>query len=296
VGGHRYWETAGFSRWGDDKFEVTAAAMKALVAYDRTDPLIDGILGFFAATKRGDRWNSTKDTAMILYAMCDFLGKARFDPKAKQTLSFTLNGGVDRKVAFTDKLTRKIVIAGTEVKEGLNTLTFRRATGGIMYRVVFRYWKTGDVKPMDEGIAVVRKFYLLDEKGARKRELKNGDTVPRGSYVLSEVVATNGLNTDMRYVLVENPKPACAEILPVEDVRFTTAQQSTTYVLREERTASVAFHHEQTPQQLTDRCVLLAELAGDYVVPPAHVEMMYRTEHRGHSGTFRLKVAEEGKK
>jgi uncharacterized protein YfaS (alpha-2-macroglobulin family) len=35
---------------------------------------------------------------------------------------------------------------------------------------------------------------------------------------------------------------------------------------------------------------MLAELAGDYVVPPAFVELMYQTETRGHSGTFNLKV------
>jgi uncharacterized protein YfaS (alpha-2-macroglobulin family) len=35
---------------------------------------------------------------------------------------------------------------------------------------------------------------------------------------------------------------------------------------------------------------MLAELAGDYVVPPAFVELMYQTEVRGHSGTFALKV------
>jgi hypothetical protein len=73
--GRVYWQTAGFSRWGNDKFEITAAAMKALVANDKDDPIIDGILGFFVATKRGDRWNSTKDTAMILCAMCDYLAK-----------------------------------------------------------------------------------------------------------------------------------------------------------------------------------------------------------------------------
>jgi hypothetical protein len=32
----------------------------------------------------------------------------------------------------------------------------------------------------------------------------------------------------------------------------------------------------------------LGERAGEYVMPPAQVEMLYRTEHRGHSGTFRL--------
>ena len=38
-------------------------------AHAWAEALIDGILSFFAATKRGDRWNSTKDTAMIVYAV-----------------------------------------------------------------------------------------------------------------------------------------------------------------------------------------------------------------------------------
>jgi uncharacterized protein YfaS (alpha-2-macroglobulin family) len=55
------------------------------------------------------------------------------------------------------------------------------------------------------------------------------------------------------------------------------------------------FHHEQTPQALAVRNVFLAELAGDFVVPPANVELMYQTETRGHSGTFVLKVEETKK-
>src|SRR5262249_15090208 len=121
---------------------------------------------------------------------------------------------------------------------------------------------------------------------------KSGDAVPRGSYVLSEVIATNRLEAEMRYVLVESAKPACAEIIPVEDARFTPNQGSTAYALREERTAAVVVHHEQTPRQLNDRCVWRAERAGEYMGPRGGVEMMSRTEPRGHSGTFVLKVSE----
>jgi hypothetical protein len=54
----------------------------------------------------------------------------------------------------------------------------------------------------------------------------------------------------------------------------------------------VAFHHESTGAAITNRCLLLAELAGEYVVAPAWVELMYQTETRGHSGSFQLKVTE----
>ena len=40
--------------------------------------------------------------------------------------------------------------------------------------------------------------YLLDDKGAVVREIKSGDSVPRGSYVVSVVAATGRLNEYIR--------------------------------------------------------------------------------------------------
>lgn len=292
--GHITWKTAGFSRWMEDPFEITAAAMKAIVAYDKDDALIDGILGFFAATKRGDRWNSTKDTAMILFAMCDYLAKANYNPDAKSELTYTLNGKKGVDVKFSDKLTKKIVLDGSELKNGDNKLTFKTEMTGVMYRFVLRYWKAGrDIAPMDKGIAVSRKFYLWDDKAKTlKKELKDGDTVPRGSYVVCDTHAQYSLPDGMRFMLMECPKPSTAEVIPFDDPRFAGNQNSTGWALREERMASVAFHHEHAPQQISNRVIMLAELNGDFVVPPAFVELMYQTEVRGHSGTFSLKVKE----
>jgi hypothetical protein len=287
------WRTAGFSRWGDDMYEVTAAAMKALVAYDKDDPLIDGVLGFFAATKRGNRWNSTKDTAMILYAMCDYLARHNFTAEGKQSLTFQVNGGAAQEVVFDDGLNKKATLTGKQLQAGENRISFKSKVSAapVMYRLVFSYWQSGaDIAPMNKGIQVMRRFYLLDGKGGR-RELKSGDSVPRGAYIESDVDAQHGRQQAMSYVLVESPKPCCAEFLPVDDPRYP--QHSTPYALREERTGFVAFHHEQTPWHINDRCVMLAELAGEYVIAPARVEMMYQTTTCGHSGTFRLKVVDE---
>ncbi|HEY8503146.1 MAG TPA: hypothetical protein VIL46_01090, partial [Gemmataceae bacterium] len=177
--------------------------------------------------------------------------------------------------------------------EGANRIAFRTRTSGVMYRLVLRYWRRGaDVAPMGSGIKVVRNFYLLGEKGEVVRQLKSGDAVPRGSYLLSEVAATNTLGTNMSYLLVEDFKPSCGEYVPPDDPRFRNLQNCTAYVLREERTAHLAYHHEQTPAAVNDRCVILAELAGRYLVPPARVEMMYQTDMRGHSGSFVLNVVD----
>jgi hypothetical protein len=216
--GHISWKTAGFSRWMEDPFEITAAAMKAIVAFDKDDALIDGILGFFAATKRGDRWNSTKDTAMILFALCDYLAKANYNPDAKNELSYTLNGKKAGDLKFDDKLTKKVSIEGAELKNGDNKLTFKTEMTGVMYRAVLRYWKPGrDIAPMDKGIKVTRTYFLWDEKTkTTKKQLNDGDTIERGSYIMCDTTATYSLPDGMRFMLMECPKPATAEVIPIE--------------------------------------------------------------------------------
>lgn len=93
----------------------------------------------------------------------------------------------------------------------------------------------------------------------------------------------------MNYLLVQNFKPATCEILPCTDARFS--QQSCPCALREDKTVGVFYHHEKTPALVTDECILLAELAGKYRVPPAKVELMYDTLNRGHSADFEFVVA-----
>jgi hypothetical protein len=287
-----YWTTANFSRWGNDRFEITAAVLKALVALDPEDEMIPGILQFFATTKRGNRWNSTKATAVVIYAMCDYLATQDYSPGAPRVVSVTVNEGKPQTVRLTDGQSPSLKVAGVSLRHGANRIGFDGHVPGAMYRAVFRYWQSSRrIDPMEAGLTVSRQLFLLNDQGAQIGEVKPGETVPRGCYLESVVTVRHKLGQSMRYVLVENPKPASAEILPETDERFK--RSSTPYVLREDKTSGVVYHHEQTGSSITDRSVLHVELAGDYVLPPATVELMYEPHVRGHSGTFPLKVADE---
>lgn len=291
-----HWQTARFSRWGDDRNEITAAVLKALVAYNIEHDMIEKSLAFFAENKRGNRWNSTKDTAMILYAMCDFLAKQDGDISGKKVATLQLNKNAKMPtLKLDDGLTRTVSFTGDELKSGENILYFNHASPGMMYRLNLKYRQAGDViKSQSNGLDLKREMWLVDEKtGNQIRQLKDGDTVPRGSYVMSRVTVIPEVSDQMRYVLVENPKPGSCEIQPVEDRRFQ--QVSTSYVLREDKEAGVFWHHEETGNRIQDTCVLRCELSGDFVFAPALAELMYKPEIRGHSGTFRLKV-EDAKK
>ncbi|HEY7158717.1 MAG TPA: hypothetical protein VH575_32535, partial [Gemmataceae bacterium] len=292
--GQAHWRTAGFSRWADDPFEITAAVLKALVAFDKDDKLIPEVLAYFAATKRDNRWNSTKATATIIYALCDYLSRQSIVPSDRPSASFRCNDGPEQTVPFARPTeSRKMIVPAKQVRAGVNRLTFQECSPGMMYRVVVRYWISGRRVPAESnGIDVARRWWLLDDKGRRVHELKSGAAVPRGAHIESTVEARPiGDDGTMRFVLVENPRPAGCEVVPLDDVRFS--QQGTPCLLREDHEKWIAFHHDETTGQIVDRCVLHAELPGEYLVPPAHVEMMYQTEVRGHSDTFALRVTEK---
>lgn len=287
-----YWTTANFSRWGNDRFEITAAALKALVAFDPEHELIPGVLQFFATTKRGNRWNSTKATAMVIFAMCDYLATQDYNPGARRVLSLQVNGKKPHVVELADGQTPVVKIPAASLRHGANRIHFEGHVPGAMYRAVFRHWESGRrIKPMESGLAVTRQFFLLNDQGGQVRQIQPGEAIPRGSYVQSVVNVRHKLDQPMQYVLVENPKPASAEILPETDTRFR--HNSTDYVLREDKTSGVAYHHEQTGHTITDRSVIHVELAGSYAIPPAQVELMYEPQTRGHSGTFHFQVTDD---
>jgi uncharacterized protein YfaS (alpha-2-macroglobulin family) len=294
-GGEVNWTTAKFSKWSDDPHEITAAVLKALVAVDVNDPLIPGVLSYFASTKRGKRWNSTKDTAMILFAMCDYLAAKKLPVKANASVRLAVNGGENRTVEMTGGLMKKVVIPGAKLRAKDNIVKFDQVDAGTMYRLVFRYRKIDrDVGPFQSGVKVTRILHLLDAAGKELREIKPGDTVPRGSYIRSNVKVKRINGSGMNYVLVESPKPSCAEIVPAGDKRFVAASRSTASVLREDKTHAVLHHHERTSSQIVDQTVFYVELAGEYTIPPAYAELMYKTTVRGHSGTFRFKIKDKG--
>ncbi len=284
-----FWTTANFSRWGNDPFEITAAVLKALSAHNPEDELIAPVLNYFAANKRGNRWNSTKDTAMIIYALCDYLATQDYSPGSKRVVTVRVNDGKPEKVELAAGQLPQLSLPVTELRHGENHIAIEGHAPGAMFRAVLTYWqRQQDIQPLEKGLRVARHFYLLDDAGKMLRELHPGDAVPRGAYLESRVVVKRVLNQSMQYVLVENPKPSTCEILPATDTRFD--QSSTQAALREDKTQGVAYHHEQTGADILDRCVLHAELEGHFVVPPAQVELMYETQTRGHSGTFNNRV------
>ncbi len=285
-----FWTKAGFSRWGDNTTEVTATVMKALVAHDPRDPLIPGVLAYFHSTKRGDRWDSTKDTACVLYAMCDYLAAVRAGPAAAGIVKVSLNGTEVGNTKLDSPASKVVKFAGKDLKPGENAFTVEGAdtAGGALVRVSVSFTRNdGKLTPArDHGVKVTRTISVrgVDNKWT---ELKSGATVPVGSYVKVNVDATHATG-DLRFFLIESPKPSGCETVAAGDRRFPQ-DANASHVLREDREAMSCFHYEAVGAA-TAEFVVLAEFAGEFVLPPARGELMYQPTNGGHSDSFVLKV------
>jgi uncharacterized protein YfaS (alpha-2-macroglobulin family) len=202
-------------------------------------------------------------------------------------VAFRVNDGepIEIKVDNGNEST-KWTLPVKELREGRNVIRFTQSPTGMLVRARLLYVRSGkDLAPLENGLNVVRRFYLVDNAGNTVRLLKSGDSVPKGSFLMGvvEVNETAGNNT-MRYLLVENTVPAGAEVMSLQDKRFVLPNSG--YVLREEREGKVVFHHETAAGVVIDRCVIHLEMAGEFVVPPAKAELMYQTDRFGHSGAF----------
>ncbi|MDZ7344277.1 MAG: hypothetical protein ONA90_07155, partial [candidate division KSB1 bacterium] len=63
--------------WQDDYVETTAFAVKSLVQVKYGSPRINSGIRYLLTQKRGNAWRSTKDTAMIIFALLDYLEKSK---------------------------------------------------------------------------------------------------------------------------------------------------------------------------------------------------------------------------
>lgn len=286
-----FWTKAGFSRWGDNTIEVTATVMKALVAHDPKDALIPGAIAYFHSTKRGDRWDSTKDTACVLYALCDYLAAVQGGPAASGEVSVALNGTDLGAVKLDGPASKVLKASGAKLKPGANTIKVSgsKVAGGALVRVSVSFTRTdgAHTPARDHGVKVERTVSVREADNTW-RALKSGDAVPMGSYLKVRVTAVPGAN-DLRYFLIESPKPASGETIPATDARFPTPQEAARHVLREDRESMTCYHYEQANAAVAEY-VVLTEFAGTFALAPARGELMYQPQSGGHSDSFALVV------
>ncbi|HEV2972109.1 MAG TPA: MG2 domain-containing protein, partial [Pirellulales bacterium] len=298
--------------WYGSEIEADAYYLKLL---SRTDPkgavapkLVKYLLN---NRKHASYWNSTRDTALAIEAMAEFL-KTSGEDKPDLSVEVWLDGKKQKevKIASEDLFTfdNKFVLQGDAVTTGKHDIELRKkGSGPLYYNAYLTLFSLEDTIPRAGlEVKVNRKVYKLirDDKTIqvagsrgqsvgqqvekyRREELKDLDTLKSGDLV--EVELEIDAKNDYEYLVFEDMKAAGFE--PVEVRSGYGGNALGAYMeLRDNRVSFFLRTLARGKHSVAYR--LRAETPGRFSALPARASAMYAPELKGNSDEIKLQIAD----
>lgn len=316
-------EDGGWWRWSDGGVEATAFALRALLAIDPKDELVEPAANWLLKNRRGAQWSNTRDTALVILALNDYL---RVTGELKSDLDYevVVNGQsiARKKITPADIVSAPSVftVDAALVKDANEIRIVRHGGNAPVYFAVRATLFTAEepVAPAGSELFVRRTYYRLVPRAT----LLKGTTFDRveldEGFVRSgeriEVVLTIETKNDYEYLLFEDLKPAGFEAVEVRsggslyarEVKRSAAPATSQsagerdeftgrsrWVYPEWRDRKAALFIDKLPQGFWElRYEFRAETPGSFHALPVLAHAMYVPEIRANSAEVRVNVGE----
>jgi uncharacterized protein YfaS (alpha-2-macroglobulin family) len=259
--------------------------------------------------KNASYWNSTRDTAIVIEAMADFI-RASGEQKPEMTVEVYWDNKLQKAVEITPKtlfqFDNKFVLEGKEVASGRHEVKLvKKGTGPLYYDGYLTNFTLQDfITKAGLEIKVQRKYYKLvkaaksikaagsrgqvvDQKVEKydRHELDNLATLSSGDLVEIELEIDS--KNDYEYLVFEDMKPAGFE--PVDLRSGYTGNDLGAYVeFRDNRVVFFARSLARGKHSVSYR--MRAEIPGRFSALPTRAWAMYAPELKGNSDEIKLKV------
>jgi hypothetical protein len=302
-------------QWQDDKVQTTAMAIKALVSnqsYISQNPeILNKAIRWLMMQRHGGGWNSTQQTAFIVYAMVDYLKKSKeLEP------DYNVKVWVNNELYLEKKMTREdvfnketpIVIDGSKLKAGVNDIKIEKIGAGKVYvsSQLSYYTNEEKIRPREDGFRIEKEYFKLekytrysDNKIVYKKRYFDGK-VKSGDEILVKV-RVSSKEDNMQYFMLEDPIPAGCEVVK-EDWAYTIEEEKdysgweyywwrwwyADKDIRDNRVSFFATYMWGDTQEFS--YIMRAQIPGTYNVIPAAGMLMYYPEVRGSSEELRIEI------
>mgnify|MGYP001362368019 CR=1 FL=1 len=305
-------------RWQDDKVQGTAFELKALLKTGGDSKLADKAVKWLLKQKRGFSWNSTQETASIIFALADYL-KITKETSPQFTAEVYVNGTKAFDKSFTsanvfdEPVTVKINNTSTAagLKNGTNTVRIvKHGEGKLYFTGLNEYYSKDRVTPVrDNSFRVKREYYILrpeNEKGHiiyKKEKLLT--KVKSGDNILVKTYVTSRKDNDMQYFMLEDMFPSGFEIVKEADSFNIKGENDYPYwggygyrpwrwfyADKEYRDEKASFFVTHTSDEMVFTYILKAQMPGRYSIMPATGSLMYYPEINGSSYIENVEVVE----
>lgn len=274
--------------WEDTSYETTAFALKLLVRDKKDSPLLTKAAVWLAGHRDGDYWYSTKQTAMVIQGMTDYLALSG-ELNNSSDVEVLVNGVSAGKRHFgpEDVFTApwRIKIPSAQAVNG-GQVTIRKSGSGITYWSAENNWYSADKKFFQSGqlaLNITRDYYLLQKKQDSPNDPITYDLVPLKSPVhVGDVIAVrlavDGI--DWKYLLAEDPIPAGTEFLANSDLYTVNHRPdwwAEWFTRREFHDDRAAFFDTELRGRREYFYLLKVVNAGKFTISPAQVGPMYQS-------------------
>ena len=298
--------------WYGSETEANAYYLKLLAKTDPKGKLASRLVKYLLNNRQhATYWNSTRDTALAIEALADYL-KASGEDKPDMTVQVCLDGKQQKEVKITaaDLFTfdNKFVLEGDAVQSGVHQLELRKSGSGPLYYNAYltNFTLEDPIAAAGLEVKVNRKFYKLkpvektvEVSGSRgqavsqkvekfeREELPNLAELKSGDLV--EVELEIDSKNDYEYVMFEDFKAAGFE--PVDVRSGYNGNSLGAYMeLRDNRVTFFVRWLARGKHSVSYR--LRAEMPGQFSALPATAAAMYAPELRGNSAEMKVKISD----
>ncbi|MBI3411109.1 MAG: alpha-2-macroglobulin [Planctomycetes bacterium] len=294
--------------WYGSDIEANAYYLKLLSATNAKDERAPRLVKYILNNrKHATYWNSTRDTAICIEAMADYL-KASGEDRPDMTIEVWLDGKKHKEVRITPTtlftFDNKLVLLGDAVDTGKHKLELKRTgTGPVYFNAYLTNFTLEDfITKAGLEVRVNRKYYKLvrvdhsvkvpgsrnqplDQKVEKfeRKELKNLAELKSGDLVEIELEIDS--KNDYEYLIFEDPKAAGFE--PVAVRSGYVFNDFPAYM--EMRDEKVCFFIRALPRGKSSVSYRMrAEIPGNFSAMPTRAYAMYAPELKGNSDEIRL--------
>jgi uncharacterized protein YfaS (alpha-2-macroglobulin family) len=288
----------------DNSAESTAFAMRFLTHADAQSPLLAGAAQWLVLNRDGGYWwNSTEQTAMVLFGLVDYLAASQ-ELNADFDVDVQLNGASIGKRHFTaadvtSGMDLSLDVAAGQLHPGSNVLQVsKQGTGRAYWSVQGKFYST-EQKLYQQGtlsLNITRDYFRLVP-------IKQGDRMEynleplKGPVALGDTLAVhlavNG--SPAKYLLIEDPIPAGTEFVKNED-SYPLGDRPISwqywYTRSEFYDDRAAFFSTETTGRHESFYLLKVVNPGSFAISPANVQPMYQPGIQATTDLLHLQVEE----
>jgi alpha-2-macroglobulin len=216
-----WWPAAGDPLLGDiadTSAEATAFAIRALAPRFPQHATLERAMRWLMANRQGGYWVSTKQTAMTLYALLDYV-TARNERPTTFSVEVRVNGEPAGRHTFTPASWSRPdpIVLTVPAREGDNEVrVVKEGEGAVYWTASARYVDNAASLEAtgDRRLAISRQYFSLSPVKARDgtivyRESAFGGTLVTGDLLLVRLTVAGA--RDWRYLVIEDPIPAGTE-------------------------------------------------------------------------------------